>query len=137
MIERRAKAGAPDHRIEASLTAVRPFDGSFVQAHKRRLRYQHATFPRVEHRGHHDDIAEAAGQVIDAAALLLSLPARGCTLEQHATIDLIGKECRRVLSDPYGFADLREFRQDLRGGIAAADHHHALAGEGRRVPVVR
>jgi hypothetical protein len=136
MGERREKAGAPDDRVHVHRGPVDPRHASSREARERLARDEHAARPGINHRRHHDDVAESALRRKHGASLLLRLPALRRPTEQDTTVHIVGQEHRRTLGHPGGLGNGRYLREDLRARVAAADNQHAPSGEGFRPGVV-
>src|SRR5690606_21909178 len=127
VLQRGAKARAPDDRVERLFLAVGPANPSFGHRHERAAALQDTPAPRIAHGGHHHDVAQATRRHRAGSTRLLRPPAHGCPIEEEATVDVIREEDGRREGYPAGRGNFRHLGEYLRARVAAADHQHPLA----------
>ena len=98
---------------------------------------EHAAAASFAHRRHHDDVSQASRGCRIGQASLPCVPTEGRALEQNATVDIVWKKDGWRFGHPTGMGDLRDFGQNLRAGVSAADDQDPAVCVGLRPHIVR
>src|SRR5690606_29344403 len=125
MVQRRAKAGAPDDGVDFALPTILPYDSISGHAGEGANRAEDPAIAGVPDRRHHHDIPDPAHRLCARPCFQASRS----SFEQHASVDIAGEEERVPESYPGGIRDLGQLGQDLRAAVAPANDEDCLARE--------